>query len=77
MKKKTIYKVTFREPNIEASDQTEFYFTTLSAIYEVFDKSAIGCALNNLWNQGVAKGRRYVSRTCTIERVTVASSEHA
>ena len=77
MKKKTIYKVTFREPPIEASDQTEFYFSTVSAIYEVFTKQAIGCSLNNLWNKGVVKGRRYVSRTCTVERVTLASSEHA
>ena len=76
MKKKTMYKVTFRDPPLD-DGRKEFYFSTVSAIYEMFDKQAIGCALNNLWNKGVAKGRRYVSRTCTIERITVASAEHA
>lgn len=76
MRKKTMYKVTFRDPPLD-DGRKEFYFSRLTDIYLVFTKEAIGCDVGNLWNAGVSKGNRYTSRTCTVERTELVIGGNA
>lgn len=67
MTKNRIYKVVFKIPPL-GHERTEFYFGSLSAIYDVFKETEIGCKVNNLWNIGVSDGNTYKSKLCTITR---------
>ena len=61
-----IYRVKFLEQPLEGDDRTEFFFTSLSAIYEKFTPEQIGCALPNLWNRRVEEERPYENRQHTV-----------
>ena len=65
------YRVRFNEPPESGSEQTEFFFSTLSAIYGRFTRQQIGCNVNHLWNRRAADGKPYVGRRCTIEAVEI------
>ena len=39
---KTIYRVQFKEPPLNDDERTEFFFTSLAAIYDVFTAEQIG-----------------------------------
>lgn len=41
-----IYRVAFNEPPLENDDSWEFYFTSLSAIYEKFTPEQVGCKVS-------------------------------
>ena len=43
---RTIYRVRFKEPPLSGDERTEFFFTSLAAIYEVFTAEQIGCRVN-------------------------------
>lgn len=58
-----IYRVGFSEPPIPEDDRTEFYFHSLSAIYEKFTPEQVGCKVTNLWKLGVSNGNEYTSRS--------------
>ena len=58
-----IYRVTFREPP-EQTGERDFFFTSLSAIYERFSPEQIGCKVSRLWNIGVSDGTAYEGRQC-------------
>lgn len=45
---RTIYRVRFKEPPQSGDERTEFFFTSLAAIYEVFTAEQIGCRVNRL-----------------------------
>ena len=45
----TIIRVQFLSPVAELGGQTDFYFGSLAAIYEVFTPEQIGCKLETLW----------------------------
>ena len=45
----TIVRVQFLNPVAEHGGQTDFYFGSLAAIYEVFTPEQIGCKLETLW----------------------------
>lgn len=62
-----IYRVTFREPP-EPSGERDFFFTSLSAIYERFSPEQIGCKVSNLWNIGVSDGKPYSGAKVTVTR---------
>lgn len=66
MTKGTIYKVEFAYPPLEDDDRTEFFFTSLSAIYEVFSVEQIGCGVRRLWNLKVPSGETYYGKKCSI-----------
>ncbi len=67
-----IYRVSFKEPPYEFyGEQCDFFFGSLSAIYEQFDRNDIGCSVNRLWNLGVSDGKAYHGRRCTITREDV------
>lgn len=62
------YRVEFKEPPIEGDDRTEFYFSSLAAIYEQFAPEQVGCKVSRLWNIGVSDGVPYKGRKCTITK---------
>lgn len=68
MTKSSIYKVAFKAPPLSDDDRTEFFFTSLSAIYERFSPEQIGCKVSNLWNIGVSDGNPYEGRRCRITK---------
>ena len=63
-----IYRVSFKEPPLSGDERREFFFHSLSAIYEVFSHKQIGCRVSRLWNIGVAQGNEYVGRLCQITK---------
>jgi len=71
-----VYKVAFKAPPLSDDDHTEFYFTSLSAIYQTFTAEQIGCKVTRLWNVGVSGGRRYENRLCVITREDVSRKTH-
>ena len=64
----TIYRVVFNEPPIKGDDRVEFYFTSLSAIYDIFSDAQIGCKVTRLWNIGVSNGTPYNGKLCLITK---------
>lgn len=66
MKQEHIYKVSFKTQPFDSDPRTDFFFTSLSAIYEVFTPEQIGCKVNWLWKYGVAIGRTYENALCKI-----------
>lgn len=63
-----IYRVAFVEPPFSDSEETDFYFSSLRAIYELFTPEQIGCRVTNLWLVGVRKGETYRNKLCEITR---------
>ncbi len=74
--KKWVYRVSFNEPPMPGSDNTEFFFSSLAAIYDRFTPEQIGCKVTRLWNIGVSKGKKYGGRRCTIVKESVFSKPH-
>lgn len=66
--KNWFYRVEFKEPPIEGDERTEFYFSSLAAIYEQFAPEQVGCKVARLWNIGVSDGVPYRGRKCTITK---------
>jgi len=64
-KQEHIYRVDFKIPPFENSG-TDFYFTSLAAIYELFTPEQIGCKVEQLWKLEVSSGFTYQSRNCSI-----------
>lgn len=64
-----IYRVAFSEPPIKEDDRTEFFFHSLTAIYEKFTPEQVGCKVTRLWNVGVSDGKEYTSRSGDV-RIT-------
>lgn len=66
-----VYKVTFKDPPLPNDERKEFFFTSLSAIYDTFTPEQIGCKVSRLWNVRVSGGSRYENRLCVIIREEV------
>lgn len=67
----TIYRVKFKHPPIDGDGRTEFFFSSLAAIYELFTPEQIGCAVNRLYNLNLSDGACYDGRLCEIARESV------
>ncbi len=63
-----IYRVAFSEPPLSDGERRDFFFYSLSAIYETFSAEQIGCRVSRLWNLGIAQGNVYQGRRCTITK---------
>lgn len=63
-----IYRVSFKEPPFKDDARSDFYFTSLSAIYEQFTPEQIGCKVENLWNLKISTDKPYFGRKCTITK---------
>ena len=79
-----IYRVAFNEPPLENDDSWEFYFTSLSAIYEKFTPEQVGCKVSRLWNLKITpdkpyNGRRVINRVhnyTTVVREKSGENRH-
>lgn len=63
-----IYRVEFSEPPLSGDERREFFFFSLSAIYETFSPKQIGCRVSRLYNLGIAQGKKYQGRLCSISK---------
>lgn len=63
-----VYRVAFKEPPLPEDNRTDFFFTSLAAIYERFTPEQIGCRVSRLWNIGVSKGNAYDGRRCSVTK---------
>lgn len=71
-----IYRVQFfNRPAGSYTEQREFFFGSLAAIYELFTPEQIGCKVDNLWNIHVSDGVPYVNSLCRITRETLIRKE--
>ena len=69
MKQEYIYRVSFKRE--QAGDNVwcdDYFFTSLSAIYEQFTPEQIGCKVERLWNLKISPDKPYVGRKCTITK---------
>ncbi|MGL5913711.1 MAG: hypothetical protein ACRCZB_06050 [Bacteroidales bacterium] len=81
-KQEYIYRVSFKEHPIpqyglEYNTQNEFFFTSLSAIYETFTPEQIGCKVERLWNLKITPDKPYIGRKCRIFKSLLASKKQA
>lgn len=68
-KQEYIYRVSFNEPPADFyGEQCDFFFTSLAAIYDQFDKQEIGCQVERLWNLKISPNNPYIGRKCTITK---------
>ncbi len=65
---KHIYRVSFREPPVGGDPGTDFYFSSMKAIYDLFTPGQIGCGARRLSRVRVPQGRVYESRTARVSR---------
>lgn len=72
MSEEHIFLVSFNEPPIEGDPRTDFFFHSLSAIYEVFTAEQVGCKVSRLWNIGVSHGETYDGRLCRITKEPIS-----
>ena len=72
MMNKHVYRVSFNEPLPEVCDgKTDFFFTSLAAIYDRFIPDDIGCKVSRLWNLKITTDKPYMGRKCTITKEPV------
>ena len=61
--KSKLYHVRFNEP---IDGKRDFFFGSLSAIYDTFSSGQIGCKVENLWNLSLSEDKPYVGKKCEI-----------
>lgn len=71
MRSDSVFHVRFKTPPIEGDERTDFFFSSLAAIYDTFTPDQIGCAVNRLWKLRVSDGNPYYGRLCDIRREEV------
>lgn len=72
----TVYWVHFFIPPIEGDHRTDFFFSSIAAIYTMFTPRQIGCGVSRLWAINLAENA-YTSRYCIIRRETVIRKPHS
>jgi len=53
-----IYRVQFKEPPIQDDDRTDFFFSSLAAIYEQFTPGQVGCKVPGFGTSEYLTGSR-------------------
>lgn len=61
---RSIYQVKFRSG-------AEHYFTSLTAIYELFTPEQVGCKVEHLWNLQISENSPYLGKRCSIYKVAL------
>lgn len=76
---KHIYRVLFKESPFsgegEPAGKTEFFFSSLSAIYDIFSAEKIGCKVSRLWNLKITPESPYNGRKCTITKEPISGKK--
>lgn len=73
MTKASVYRVSFKNPPLADDDRRDFFFSSLSAIYDMFTDEQIGCKVTRLWNLGVSQGNPYNGKLCKITKEPLTS----
>lgn len=68
MKKEYIIRIRFFRP---IDGETDFYFGSLAAIYDLFPEEQIGCNLRTLYRSKITETKSKVTKTCTISKFIV------
>lgn len=71
LRSESVFKVKFKTPPTEGDERTEFFFSSLAAIYDLFTPEQVGCAVSRLWALKVSDGNTYEGRKCSISREEV------
>lgn len=76
-----IYRVSFKDPtkpvnpkdDWDKEERTDYFFSSLSAIYGTFSVEQVGCKVSRLWNLKITPNKPYRGRKCVITKEPVAS----
>lgn len=60
-----VIKVQFLKPIM---GRTEYFFGSISAIYNHFSKEQIGCSKQELWNKKITADTPYANTKCIISK---------
>lgn len=71
---KTVYRVELFDT---AREQTEYYFGSLAAIYDVLTDLDIGCKLSNLWQVKIDVNEPYVNKRCKISKGVITRKKRS
>ena len=66
--KETIIRVQFLNPVPEYGGQTDFYFGSLAAIYELFTPAQVGCKLETLWSAKIDTLSPKTTTKCVVSK---------
>lgn len=64
----TIVRVQFLNPVAEHGGQTDFYFGSLAAIYELFTPEQVGCKLETLWSAKIDTLHPKTTPRCVVSK---------
>ncbi|RKT01096.1 hypothetical protein [Chryseobacterium defluvii] len=65
MKSKTIYFIRFFEP---VEGKTEYFFSTISSIFNRFDSTVIGYAKQTIYQKSLSVGESFGTKKCVIKK---------
>lgn len=68
LSKGKVIKVMFFSP---IDGETEYFFGSLAAIYEMFTPQQIGCKIEALWSAKIELGKPKATRSCIISKHVV------
>jgi hypothetical protein len=68
-----VIKLTFKRPpaGCHTGGRLEYFFGSLSAIYDMFTPEQIGCKVQNLWSFNIDYDKPYENRICTISKEVI------
>lgn len=66
--KETIVRVQFLNPVAEYGGQTDFYFGSLAAVYELFTPEQVGCKLETLWSAKIDALHPKATTKCVVSK---------
>lgn len=69
---KHVYRVTLLEPY---DGKTDFYFSTISAIFEILSFELLGVRKESLWSNHNFRYGAYQNKFCTIRKEPVLKGE--
>ena len=64
----SIVRVQFLNPVAEYGGQTDFYFGSLAAIYELFSPAQVGCKLETLWSAKIDALNPKTTPKCVVSK---------
>lgn len=63
-----IWRLKFKEPPLEGEERTEFFFTSLSAVFDLFTPEQVGRCLASLYNLKITDGNPWLGGKCEVHR---------
>lgn len=64
----SIIRVQFLNPVAEYGGQTDFFFGSLAAIYELFTPEQVGCKLETLWSAKIDTLTPKATTKCVVSK---------